>query len=193
MEEADIPVGVYWIRVLKDGIKKDNNQHFDYIGKSAASGKYATFQRGIFGRVYDHYRKLVHLPARGKIDTYIKLKYPTLTDKERIDHFSGQAFEDYDALRDYFSILEKGSLISTHTPDPWVECYSYAANRLRTYDEIVEFFSTKVLFRFNYITNRSDQEIAKAEGLALREYYYRYGKRYPRLNSRDEAKGLDGF
>tara|TARA_Y100000748_G_scaffold200832_1_gene168246 strand:- start:881 stop:1813 length:933 start_codon:yes stop_codon:yes gene_type:complete len=120
-EPCKITCGVYFIRV-DDKSAKDNKEtpsgYYDYIGLSA-NFKKNDFQSGIFGRLFDHYRKLVCLPSRGNFGELIT-KYQLgvdlsdLNKKERkkiisqkyktlaIQDLEKQHFRNYDELREYF-------------------------------------------------------------------------------------------
>ena len=72
----DIPQGVYFIRII--GANKLQASIFiDYIGRASVNtdSKANILQRGIYGRIVDHYRKIVGLPSRSEIDNYIKSRY----------------------------------------------------------------------------------------------------------------------
>ena len=57
------PCGLYFIRVKDESaVKLTKSGFYDYIGMASGEQSVAAFQRGIFGRLFDHYRKLVNLP-----------------------------------------------------------------------------------------------------------------------------------
>ena len=187
LNRDNIPVGVYWIRIHSD------KKYYDYIGRSSAGGNYSKMQHGIFGRVADHYRKIIHLPDRGKIGKYIKEKSGLDTREECIERFKSARFDNYEELRNYFTDDSGKSFIKRDIPEPFQKMHEKIQYSLQDIKSIKKFFEENVEFRYHYIQTRSDKDIAKAEGLALREYFYRYGKKYPFLNTRDETRGLDGF
>lgn len=190
-----IKCGVYWIRILGDSDCPHSSGHYDYIGLSANNTTPSLFQCGIYGRVFDHYRKLCLLPDRGDIVKFIKRNHPELDKDECIDLLSTQNFLNYEEMRTFFSDRETGACyISETVPRPFLELHKRYSQHFVTIDSIRDFFESRVFFRFNSynMTANSGIEIGKGEGLALREYYHLYGE-YPYLNSRDETAGLEGF
>ena len=197
LHEDAIPSGVYWIRVMGDRRCKHPSKHFDYIGLAAGQESGTKFQRGIFNRIFDHYRKIVMLPARGKIDKYLAELYPKLAKEQRQQKFIRSKFSDYRDLRAFFvDQATNESLIERDSPEPWVELFHIFEKELATTADINKFFSRQVRFRYNSFSSGTsaarEQQIGKAEGLALQEYFHRYGD-YPFLNTRSEVRSLDNF
>ena len=195
----EVPIGVYWIRINGGALCSHPSGYYDYIGRAAGLGKGKTprFQQGIFVRIYDHYRKLLQLPERGKIGSYLKQIDKALTNSEQCQRrFSNQNFIDYADLRAFFfDAASDTNLIQKDIPKPWIEVFSQYERSLRALEDIRSFFSEQVHFRYHHLTKspkNMTETIAKWEGLALREYFHRYGN-YPFLNTQNEVRGLEGF
>jgi len=121
-EYLEVTCGVYFIRIKDDSAKANAETpsgYYDYIGLSA-NFKKNDFQSGIFGRLFDHYRKLVCLPSRNNFFKLIA-KYqlgvdPNNLSKEERDKYyllaiknlEEQNFQNYDALREYFGASHIG-------------------------------------------------------------------------------------
>ena len=76
--------GLYFIRVNDESaVKCTNSGCYDYIGMAAGERSQARFQRGIFGRVFDHYRKFCCLPDRGSFNTLIQKYHFDIEDKTK--------------------------------------------------------------------------------------------------------------
>ena len=207
----EIPIGIYHIRIDARGF--DSKFHYyDYIGKAAGLGSDSKFQLGIFGRVYDHYRKLTSLPSRGNIKKTIKALYgPDWNDDEVIKFFSKQSFRDYEELREFFKPKKKLESSLQSTTVNWDRAFSIFKNDLRTHASIQTFFNERVQLRYlQYSPKRlvvagdgqidekklrsAAEEISKWEGLALCEYQHLQTELHYLINSRDETRsGLSGF
>lgn len=121
-EYLEVTCGVYFIRIKDDSAKANAETpsgYYDYIGLSA-NFKKNDFQSGIFGRLFDHYRKLVCLPSRNNFFKLIA-KYQlgvdlnNLSKEERDEYYllavknlEEQNFQNYDALRKYFGASHIG-------------------------------------------------------------------------------------
>ena len=170
-EPCNITCGIYFIRVDDKSAKKNKKEtpsgYYDYIGLSANFKKRA-FQSGIYGRLFEHYRKLVCLPPRGNfgelITKYqlgvdlshlnkdergkvIQKKYKT----KAIAHLKKQHFKNYDQLRDYFgaSYIDKDlNLFETtkHFYKVYQECKQ--RNDLNSIEGINKFFKNNVKLAF---------------------------------------------
>ena len=187
--------GVYWIRIKGNEKCEHPSGHFDYIGMAASSGSYPKFQQGIYGRIFDHYRKIVQLPERSKISAYLEERFPNQSEDSIVENLSTQNFKNYNELRDYFtSPISNKSMITNDIPDPFVNLHQAFEDQFDTLQNIQNFFSNNVYLRYSpYKASKKEKEIiSKGEGLALREYFHKY-KAYPYLNSRDETSGLVGF
>ena len=169
-EPCKITCGVYFIRV-DDKSAKDNEEtpsgYYDYIGLSA-NFKKNTFQSGIFGRLFDHYRKLVCLPSRGnfgelitKYQLGVDLSHLSEEQKKKeikkkfktpaMQNLKEQHFKNYDELRDYFGasyIGESKDLYGTteNFHKVFQECKQ--RNDLNSIDGINKFFKEKVRLAF---------------------------------------------
>lgn len=169
-EPCKITCGVYFIRV-DDESAKDNEEtpsgYYDYIGLSA-NFKKNTFQSGIFGRLFDHYRKLVCLPSRGnfgelitKYQLDVDLSHLSQRQREKeikekyktpaIQHLKKQHFKNYDELRNYFgaSYIEESKDLYGTTENfykVFQECKQ--RNDLNSIEGINKFFKEKVRLAF---------------------------------------------
>lgn len=189
----DIPQGVYFLRII--GSKEFHTSNcFDYIGRSSTNpgAQAAIFQRGIFGRIFDHYRKIVGLPARGSIDKYLKIGYPELTKEERILKLANQDFNDYEELRQFF----KGCSNTTYKKDStknFLKVTNLFKHQLKTLDSIKDFFNQKVFLSLNIYSGKEYiPNISKGEGLALQAYKNKFGD-YPFLNEQNEVVAIKNF
>ena len=169
-ERCQITCGVYFIRV-DDQSAKNNKEtpsgYYDYIGLSA-NFKKNTFQSGIFGRLFDHYRKLVCLPKRGNFGELItkyqlEVDLSHLTAKQRkkeikekyktpaMQHLKKQHFKNYDELRNYFgaSYIEE-SIDLYGTTENFYKVFQECSQRndLNSIDGINKFFKEKVRLAF---------------------------------------------
>ena len=101
--------GLYMIRIKGAGTKSG---FYDYIGMATDYKAAALIQRGIFGRLTDHYRKIICLPHRGDIAKSIQKALPDKQDIHIHDDdvnksnaekfFCDQIFNDYEHLRNFF-------------------------------------------------------------------------------------------
>ena len=211
------PCGIYFIRV-KDESANDltKSGYYDYIGKAAGNTS-SRFQRGIFHRVYDHYRKLCCLPHREKFNTLIQKYHMDIEDKSRqkenkpkaIELLEEQNFSDIEELRVFFASPHlkndgKDELRKTATTQEYgttknflkvfQNCSKTKTNNLNTFAGIKEFFEKKVELAFLIIEREGKknfpEEVAKAEGLALARYIQEY-EETPYLNKNDEVKDFN--
>ncbi len=192
--------GVYFIRIHGVENCKHPSGFYDYIGLSSAKG--TSQQAGIYGRVADHYRKIVGLPGRGDIKKLIWDRHrPDLRGNREDTHeyFKDQKFENYESLREFFN---KGAKTSDSSGDGnWSALPEEVMNKLTTLVSIREFFQKNVRFSYNAYTpskksgsgnDRVQEEVAKAEGLALAAYIEGHGE-IPFLNVRNELASLEGL
>lgn len=190
----DIPQGVYFIRIIgAKGLHPSNC--FDYIGRSSTDPKKkaAIFQRGIFGRIFDHYRKIVGLPARQSINKYIEQGYPMLIkDEERILKFADQKFNDYEELRQFFKNCSN-TIYEKDTTKRFLKVNNFFKDELKTIRSIKEFFNQGVFLSFNIYSGKEKiPNISKGEGLALQAYKNKFGE-YPFLNEQNEVVAIKDF
>ena len=188
----DIPQGVYFIRII--GANKLHPSNFiDYIGRATVKkdSKANILQRGIFGRVADHYRKIVGLPSRSEIDNYIKSRYQGLSEKERVSKLASQEFNDYEELRKF---LKKCSndIYKKDTTKKFLKVTNFFEDELKTLVSIKNFFNQKVFLSFNLYSGKDISQISKGEGLALQEYKNKFGE-YPYLNEQNEVVAIETF
>lgn len=222
-EHPEITCGIYMIRIedesAEKGKTKTESGFYDYIGLTA-NDRQRNFQSGIFGRLFDHYRKLVCLPSRGNFANLIK-KYHLGIDllaeksedeekkkdnrKKAIQHLKDQEFSDLADLRKYFQSphLPSGAGITEYCEDlnpKFINVFKQCgkSNDLDTIEGINKFFSTKVqvsfipVYRGDKKVQKFREKIAKGEGVALASYKARYGE-FPFLNTRDEVGDFDTF
>ena len=169
-EPCKITCGVYFIRVDDESARNNKETpsgYYDYIGLSS-NFKKNDFQSGIFGRLFDHYRKLVCLPSRGNfgelITKYhlgidlshlsneqkkneIKEKYKT----RAIQHLKDQHFKNYDELRDYFGASHIGENLDLYgTTENFHKVFQECKERndLNSIEGINKFFKEKVRLAF---------------------------------------------
>ena len=169
-EPCDITCGIYFIRVndkSAKGNKETPSGYYDYIGLSA-NFKKKDFQSGIYGRLSDHYRKLVCLPSRDNFGELI-MKYQLEIDlshlkgKERdkeikkhrpsaIQHLKDQHFKNYDELREYFgaSSIDKDGPGLFGTTEYFHKAFKVLrkSNDLNSIEGINEFFKKNVKLAF---------------------------------------------
>jgi len=189
----DIPQGVYFIRII--GANKLHPSKFiDYIGRASvnADKKANIPQRGIFGRVADHYRKIIGLPSRGSLDDYIISRYQGLSKKERLLKLAEQEFSDYEELRQYFKQCSN-VVYEKDTTKKFLTVTNLFKDELNNLDSIKKFFNQKVFLSFNIYAGKDNiSQISKGEGLALQEYKNRF-KDYPFLNEQNEVLAIKTF
>ena len=219
-DHPEITCGIYMIRIedesAEKGKTKTESGFYDYIGLTA-NDKQRDFQSGIFGRLFNHYRKLVCLPSRGNFVTLIKKYHLGINlleekdedvkenRKEAIQHLKDQEFSDLADLRKYFQSphLSSGAEMAEYCEDlnpKFINVFKQCrkSNDLDTIGGIQEFFSTKVQVSFipvdrgNTKVEKFREKIAKGEGVALASYKGRYGA-FPFLNTRDEVGDFDTF
>ena len=194
------PKGVYFIRIHGVENCKHPSGFYDYIGLSSALG--TSQQAGIYGRVADHYRKIVGLPHRGKLKYVIWDRHrPDLKGNEEATHeyFKDCEFENYESLREF---VNRGAETRGSSGDGnWSALPDEVMNKLTTFASIREFFEKNVRFSYNAYTpskksesmqDRVQEEVAKAEGLALAAYIERHRQK-PFLNVRNELASLEGL
>lgn len=161
-EPCKITCGVYFIRIDDEsakGNKETPSGYYDYIGLSA-NFKKNDYQSGIFGRLFDHYRKLVCFPSRGNFEKLITkyqlegdLSHLTKEEKKKlaIKHLKDRYFRIYDELRDYFGASHIENDINLYGTTEYFhkvfqECRK--RNNLNSIDGINEFFTEKVRIAF---------------------------------------------
>lgn len=190
-DRKNIPIGVYVIRISPATNITTKSGYIDYIGKSRSSpkSKSSKFQLGIYGRLYDHYRKIVGLPERGKIKDFYEKNYPNFTEDQMHNKFREERFSNYEELRNYFKTSDK----STKRFDELTSVYN---DKLKTFNAISTFFNDNVQVSFNIYSNyqgdKPGEEISKGEGLALQAYKEKH-REFPYLNDKDETKAIEGF
>lgn len=202
--------GLYFLRVdvgngMQDFEQENTSGYFDYIGMATAGGNYPLFQQGIFGRMYDHYRKLTCLPERGQINKLIQKYYFKITDAEQqkenrskaIELLKVQKFKDYEELRAFLHAphVPHGDSPSTTTEYGttvnFQKCFQLCSTQydLNTTDKIKMFFEEHVKVSFFIIPGSKKskfvEKVAKGEGLAIAEYKHHFDG-IPSLNQRDE-------
>lgn len=189
----DIPQGVYFIRIIGAN-KLHPSKFFDYIGRASVNAnKTANIaQRGIFGRLVDHYRKIIGLPSRGKLDKYMISRYQGLSKKERLLKLAEQEFNDYEELRQFLKQCSN-VIYEKDTTKKFLNVTNLFKDELNNLDSIKNFFNQKVFLSFNiYAGEDNISQISKGEGLALQEYKNRF-KDYPYLNEQNEVLAIKTF
>lgn len=198
--------GIYWLRVNQT-CKTHSSGYWDYIGLSdnRESSKY---QRGIYGRLADHIRKIQYIPHRskfkyrlynkdhddGKSDNKIKeekLITPALEEKYR-SRFKDIDFEDCQDFRDYFLANNGEDLIEKDTSHEYAKLFSFNKKSLKTFADIKKFMETNIQIKFFVIPkmNQDKLYIEIAEALCFDAYKKKNKGEIPRLNDRDESKKL---
>ena len=147
--------------------------------------KKASFQSGIFQRAYEHYRKIVGIPHRKKIGKYISKGYPDLHERsEWIEKFKDQNFRNYQELREFFFNCDREGQIKD-IPENFRKLTEIYQDELKTFEDIKEFFATKVRFSYNLFSGaNADKYIKNGEGLAILTYKNKY-ERIPYLNANE--------
>tara|TARA_B100000035_G_scaffold149693_1_gene127564 strand:+ start:2649 stop:3485 length:837 start_codon:yes stop_codon:yes gene_type:complete len=209
------PCGLYFIRVKDESaVKLTKSGFYDYIGMASGEQSGAAFQRGIFGRLFDHYRKLVNLPERGKFNTLIQKYQLGIEDSDHqrenkpvaIKLLKDQHFYNIEQLRIFFASPHlksnedgKPRLAASWTEYGTTEYFLHVfkqcreSNNLDTLAGIQNFFRDKVELSFFIVNGRGPrftQKVAKGEGLALATYIQEYGET-PYLNKSDEVQGFN--
>lgn len=196
---SDLSCGVYFIRVMPASSQEET---YDYIGLSAAYSA-GPYQRGIPGRLGDHMRKLCCLPHRQKFGVGLAEAQGIPSD-EAPEWLRRQKFANYAEFRNAFRLKQSNpNRFSFRIEQNFMRCFIENEQHLQSYDDIVRFFTDRVLVSFVKIeapaehageaTIRSFREkIAKIEGLAMQAYATRF-KNLPKLNSVDETRGVNGF
>ena len=213
-EDGFEPCGIYFIRV-KDESAKDltKSGYYDYIGMAAGNTS-SRFQRGIFHRIFDHYRKLCCFPQRGKFNSLIQKYHFGIEDKSHqrenkpkaIELLEKQNFSDIEKLRIFFASPHlkndgKDELRNTATAQEYGTTENFLkvfqncrkTNNLNTFAGIKEFFEKRVELAFLIIERtgtKFPEKVAKAEGLVLANYIQEYGED-PYLNKSDEVQGFN--
>ena len=201
--------GIYWLRVNQT-CKTHSSGYWDYIGLSdnRDSEKY---QRGIYGRLADHIRKIQYIPHRskfkyrlynkdhddGKSDWKIKkekLITPAIEEKY-LSRFKDKDFKDCQDFRDYFLTNNGEDLIEKDCSHEYAKLFSFNKKHLKTFDEIKKFMETNIQIRFFVIPKMSQDKPEKlyieiAEALCFDAYKKKNNGEIPRLNDRDESKKL---
>ena len=209
------PCGLYFIRVKDESaVKLTESGYYDYIGMASGEQSGAPFQRGIFGRLFDHYRKLVNLPDRGKFNTLIQKYHLGIEDSNlqrenkpaAIKLLKNQNFHNIEQLRIFFASPHlksneegKPRLAASWNEYGTTEYFLHVFNQCResnnldTIAGIQDFFRDKVEVSFFIVGGRGakfTQKVAKGEGLALATYMQKYGET-PFLNKSDEVQGFN--
>lgn len=209
------PCGLYFIRVKDESaVKRANSEYYDYIGMAAGEQTQSQFQRGIFGRLFDHYRKLCCLPERGLFNKLIQKYHFGIEDRQQqiankpqaIKLLKEQTFENIEQLRIFFASphlkkndegnsIRAASLGEYGTTENFLNVFKQCreTNNLNTFTGIQEFFRNKVELSFFIVPPGGPtftQLVAKGEGLALATYIQKYG-RTPFLNKRNEVRGFN--
>ncbi len=209
------PCGLYFIRIKDESAEQlTKSGSYDYIGMGAGEQTGSPFQRGIFSRLFDHYRKIVSLPSRGKFNTLIQKYQLGIEDKKlQKDNkpaaeklLKHQNFYDYEQLRIFFSSphlkdneegkpRQAASWSEYGTTEYFLHVFRQCSesNNLKTLAGIQDFFRDKVELSFFIVNGRGEkftQKVAKGEGLALATYIQKYGDT-PFLNKSDEVQGFN--
>ena len=202
--------GIYWIRV-KQACKAHPSGTWDYIGLSdnRDSGEY---QRGIFGRLADHIRKIQYLPHRskfgyrlynkeyddGKSDNKIRKEKLLRTGRGRkgstplrnkyLSEFQRSDFSNCQVFRDHFRTKDGRDLIVKDCGHEFAEFFSLNKGELETFSDIKTFMETKIQIKFFVIPKMTKDKlyIEIAEAMCLDAYKKKYGL-LPKLNMKDET------
>ena len=202
---SDISCGLYFIRVKgANGISKSG--YFDYIGM--ATGKNAPeFQQGIFGRVYQHYRKLICLPDRQKFNHLIQKYHLGSNGKKEqaVELLKAQEFNDYAELREFFHAphiaINPSSVNEYGTTTKFQQCFEICSmkNDINSISGIQKFFKSQVELSIFVVKGKAKndsakyiEKVAKGEGIALAVYKKEFGE-MPYLNKRDDLIGFDSL
>ena len=209
------PCGLYFIRIKDESAANSTKSgYYDYIGMAAGEQTQSPFQRGIFGRLFDHYRKLCNLPARGKFNTLIQKYQLGIEDNtlqrtnkpEALKLLEAQYFDNIEQLRIFFASphlkdneegqpSQAASTSEYGTTNNFLHVFKQCrqTNNLNTFEGIQEFFRNRVELSFFRVDGRGPQftqKVSKGEGLALATYIQKYGET-PFLNANDEVQGFN--
>ena len=197
VEWPEITCGIYFIRIDDESAKHNEETpsgYYDYIGLSSNFTK-KKFQSGIYGRLFDHYRKLVCLPKRGNFgELIIRNHFKDInlsnlnTDQKTallkkhqpkaIEHLQKQSFEDYQKLRDYFGGDDIGNNLDLYgTTEYFFKVFKACneTNDLNTINGIKHFFKEKVHLSFyKHTFGGEDQFRSKGNNPQINESWKKF-------------------
>lgn len=205
--------GIYWLRV-KQTCHGHPSGFWEYIGLSKnRSG--SAYQRGIFGRLADHIRKIQYLPHRSKFGhrMYKKENGFVLSDKQITDNnllragpknktstelrnryvaeFQDCDFLDCQKFRDFF-MKNDIDLIKEDCGEEFAEFFNFNKDKLRKFDDICKFIESNIQIRFFVIPKMLNDKkyIEVAEAICLDAYKKKHKGLLPKLNISDESNKL---
>lgn len=204
--------GIYWLRANQTCDAHPSGK-WEYIGlcKNRSGSEY---QRGIFGRLADHVRKIQYIPHRSKFGhrMYKKEHGFGYTDQQITDNnflragpnntstelrnkyvaeFQDSTFQDCQEFRDFF-MKDDIDLIKEDCGEEFAEFFSFNKGELETFSDIKTFMETKVQIRFFVIPKMTKDKlyIEIAEALCLDAYKKKHAGSLPKLNIEDETSKL---
>ena len=206
--------GIYWLRV-KQTCDGHPSGLWEYIGLSKnRSG--SEYQRGIFGRLADHIRKIQYLPHRskfgyrlynkeyddGKSDEKIREEKLLRTGSGRkgstplrnkyLSEFQRNDFSNCQVFRDHFRTKGGRDLIVKDCGHEFAEFFSFNKGELETFSDIETFMKTKIQIKFFVIPKMTKDKlyIEIAEAICLDAYKKKHKGLLPKLNIENEPKKL---
>ncbi len=206
--------GIYWLRV-EQTCHGHPSGLWEYIGLSKnRSG--SEYQRGIFGRLADHIRKIQYLPHRskfgyrlynkeyddGKSDKQIQNERLLRTEKRLstplrnryLNEFHGNDFPNCQAFRDHFRTKDGRDLIVKDCGSEFAEFFNINKGELQTFSDIKTFMETKIQIKFFVIPKMTKGKdklyIEIAEAMCLDAYKKNHEGFLPKLNITNEPKKL---
>ena len=205
--------GIYWLRVNQTCDAHPSGK-WEYIGLSKnRSG--SEYQRGIFGRLADHVRKIQYIPHRSKFGHRMYKKEhgfgysdKQITDKnllragpknqtstelrnKYVAEFQDSTFQDCQEFRDFF-MKDDIDLIKEDCGEEFAEFFNFNKDKLRVFDDICDFIESNIQIRFFVMPKMSNDKkyIEVAEAICLDAYKKKHRGSLPKLNIDDESKKL---
>ena len=204
--------GIYWLRVNQT-CDAHTSGKWEYIGLSKnRSG--SEYQRGIFGRLADHVRKIQYIPHRSKFghkmykkehgfgykdqqitDNNFLRAGPNNTSTELrnkyVAEFQDSTFQDCQEFRDFF-MKDDIDLIKEDCGEEFAEFFNFNKDKLRVFDDICDFIESNIQIRFFVMPKMSNDKkyIEVAEAICLDAYKKKHRGSLPKLNIDDESKKL---
>ena len=205
--------GIYWLRANE--ICEDHpSKVWDYIGLSN-SRTAAKYQRGIYGRLADHIRKIQHIPERPlfsvrmfqrdnpdfrirRPEEIIKMLKETSGKKnknitlyeEYVEELGDANFENCQEFRDLFADKDGKDYICSTAP--FRDLFNSHKSLLKTFADIEKYLHENIKLRFFIIPKmkRESLYIELAEAISHQEYKQKFEGHIPKLCSDDESLKL---
>ncbi len=202
--------GIYWIRVNK--LCRDHpSKVWEYIGLSD-NRTGAPYQRGIYGRLADHIRKIQYIPHRSKFahkmfkkENGFKKSDSQITREKLlinqgastelrnryVAEFQDCDFQNCQEFRDFFK-KEDIDLIKEDCGEEFAAFFNFNKEHLKEFSDIRNYLESNVQIRFFVIPKMTNQKkyIEIAESICHDAYKKLNQGCLPKLNDRDESQKL---